>query len=115
MPEPSEGTVVDFLKAWCVTWTSVTDCVDRLPGHRSRLVQELHCQFAGLDFHCLSSALRPELNPVGIHLGYWKQHDYQCLPKDYWQLSEAARRTLRRMRRRPRLITPSGPIFLWQE
>jgi len=29
------------------------------------------------------------------------------LPKDYWELTEAARRTLKRMRRRPRLITTS--------
>jgi len=37
---------------------------------------------------------------------YWKQHELpNVCPKDYHQLSEAARRTLRRMRRRPRLIS----------
>src|SRR5215469_10630600 len=48
----------------------------------------------------------PELNPVEYIWAYWKQH---ALPnvcsKDYWSLNEAARRTLKRMRRRPRLIT----------
>ena len=48
----------------------------------------------------------PELNPVEYIWGYWKQHELpNVCPKDYWQLSEAARRTLHRMRRRPRLIT----------
>jgi hypothetical protein len=48
----------------------------------------------------------PELNPVEYIWSYWKQHELpNVCPKDYWQLSEAARRTLRRMRRRPRLIT----------
>ena len=37
---------------------------------------------------------------------YWKQHELpNVCPKDYWQLSEGARRTLRRLRRRPRLTT----------
>ena len=45
-------------------------------------------------------------NCQGYLWGYWKQHELpNVCPKDYWQLSEAARRTLRRMRRRPRLIT----------
>ena len=37
---------------------------------------------------------------------YWKQHALpNVCPKDYWSLGETARRTLKRMRRRPRLIT----------
>jgi len=37
--------------------------------------------------------------------GHWKQHTLpNVCPKDLWQLSEGARRTLRRLRRRPRLI-----------
>ena len=34
---------------------------------------------------------------------YWKQHE--LCPKDYWELDERARKSLRRMRRKPRLIT----------
>ena len=47
----------------------------------------------------------PELNPVEYLWGYWKHHQLpNVCPKDLWQLSEAARRTLRRLRQRPRLI-----------
>ena len=53
----------------------------------------------------------PELNPV--EWAHWKQHELPTVcPKDYYQLSEAARRTLRRMRRRPRLITAFGNKLL---
>jgi len=48
----------------------------------------------------------PELNPVECLWGYWKHHELPNLcPKDFWQLSEQARKALRRMRRRPRLVT----------
>jgi transposase len=59
----------------------------------------------------------PELNPVEYIWGYWKQHELpNVCPKDYWQLSEAARRTLPRMRRRPRLITAFWKqSSLWSE
>ena len=37
---------------------------------------------------------------------YWKQHELpNVCPKDYGELSERARKALRRMRRKPRLIT----------
>ena len=53
----------------------------------------------------------PELNPVEYIWGYWKQHALpNVCPKDYWTLGETARRTLKRMRRRPRLITA-----FWQQ
>jgi transposase len=53
----------------------------------------------------------PELNPVEYLWAYWKQHELpNVCPQDYWQLSETARRTLRRMRRCPRLITA-----FWQQ
>jgi len=88
--------VVDFLAAWCALGQPLLIGWDRLPGHRSRLVQTtlLVCR---ADFHCLSSTLAPELNPVEYIWVYWSSTSYQCLPKDYWQLSEAARRTLRRI------------------
>jgi transposase len=62
-------------------------------------------------------AYAPELNPVEYIWAYWKQHELpNVCPKDYWQLGEAARRTLRRMRRRPRLITAFWKqAFLWPE
>jgi transposase len=40
----------------------------------------------------------PELNPVEYLWGHWKQHTLpNVCPKDLWQLSEGARRTLRRL------------------
>ena len=51
-------------------------------------------------------AYAPELNPVEYIWAYWKQHELpNVCPKDYWELDERARKTLRRMRRKPRLIT----------
>ena len=47
-----------------------------------------------------------ELNPVEYIWAYWKQHELpNVCPKDYWELDERARKALRRMRRKPRLIT----------
>jgi len=84
-------------------WSPLLIVWDRLPGHRSRLVQEY---IAGLISTAYLPPYAPELNPVEYIWGYWKQHELpNVCPKDYWQLSETARRTLRRMRRRPRLIT----------
>jgi len=99
--------VVDFLKALVrhldqpllIVW-------DRLPGHRSRLVQDYIASLQGWISTAYLPPYAPELNPVEYIWGYWKQHELpNVCPKDYWQLSEAARKTLRRMRRRPRLIT----------
>jgi transposase len=48
----------------------------------------------------------PELNPVEYIWGHLKQHQIANLrPRELWQLSAAARAALRRMRRRPRLVT----------
>ena len=59
----------------------------------------------------------PELNPAEYVWSPWKQHELpNVCPKDYWQLSEGARRTLRRMRRLPRLITAFWKqASLWTE
>ena len=47
----------------------------------------------------------PELNPVEYIWGYWKHHELpNFCPRDFTQLSHQARRALRRMRRRPRLV-----------
>jgi transposase len=98
--------VVDFLEALVrhldqpllVVW-------DRLPAHRSRLVQDYIASSQGWIATAYLPPYAPELNPVEYIWGYWKQHELpNVCPKDYWELNEAARRTLRRMRRRPRLI-----------
>ena len=99
--------VVEFLEALrrhirgplLVVW-------DGLPAHRSRLVRD-HVE--GLQGHIHLERLpayAPELNPVEYIWSYWKQHELaNVCPKDYWQLNEVARSALRRMRRRPRLVT----------
>lgn len=79
---------------------------DRLPAHRSRLVGEFLDSLGGLIAVEYLPPYAPELNPVEYLWGHWKQHELpNVCPKDLWQLSEGARRTLRRLRRRPRLIT----------
>ena len=79
---------------------------DGLPAHRSRLVRDHLASLHGRIELAYLPPYAPELNPVEYIWAHWKQHELpNVCPKDYWQLSEAARRTLRRMRRRPRLIT----------
>ena len=79
---------------------------DRLPAHRSAVVADFVRSLEGrIEIEYLP-AYAPELNPVEYLWGHWKQHELpNVCPKDLWQLSEGARRTLRRLRRRPRLIT----------
>ncbi len=48
----------------------------------------------------------PELNPVAHIWASLKQHDLpHVCPRELWALSAAARAALRRMRRRPTLVT----------
>jgi len=78
---------------------------DRLPTHRSRMVGEFLDQLQGWVATEYLPPYAPELNPVEYLWGHWKQHELpNVCPKDLWQLSEGARRTLRRLRRRPPLI-----------
>jgi len=79
---------------------------DRLPAHRSRIVAEfVRCLEGEIEIEYLP-AYAPELNPVEYLWGHWKHHELPNIcPRDLWQLSEGARRTLRRLRRRPTLIT----------
>jgi len=78
---------------------------DGLPAHRSRLVKEYVAQqHGGIHLERLP-AYAPELNPVEYIWGYCKQHELPNLcPKDFAQLSWAARKALGRMRRRPTLV-----------
>jgi transposase len=79
---------------------------DGLPVHRSRLVKEFVAEQQGrLQLERLP-AYAPELNPVEYLWGYWKQHELPNLcPKTFGELSQHARQALRRMRRRPTLVT----------
>jgi transposase len=79
---------------------------DRLPAHRSRLVGQFLDSLDGRIAIEYLPPYAPELNPVEYLWGHWKHHTLpNVCPKDLWQLSEGARQTLRRLRRRPRLIT----------
>ncbi|MGO9412569.1 MAG: transposase [Spirochaetia bacterium] len=98
--------VVDFLQALVrhihrpliLVW-------DRLPAHRSRMVQDYIATLCGWIHQEYLPSYAPDLNPVEYIWAHWKQHELpNVCAKDYGQLSQAARRTLGRMRRRPRLI-----------
>jgi len=107
-----EGTikspqVVDFLQALLrhipgpllIVW-------DRLSAHKSKLTRDFIEGQGGRLWVEYLPGYAPELNPVEYIWSYWKQHALpNVCPKDYWELGEGARRTLKRMRRRPRLIT----------
>ena len=97
--------LVRYLKSpWWIVW-------DRLPAHRSRLVREFLDSLGGQMVIEYLPPYAGELNPVEYLWGHWKQHTLpNVCPKDLWQLSDGARRTLRRLRRRPRLITA-----FWQQ
>ena len=59
----------------------------------------------GLDANRVSAGLCAELNPVEYLWGYWKQHEPPNVsPRDYWELDDPARRALKRIRRRPRIL-----------
>src|SRR5688572_9891029 len=79
---------------------------DRLPAHRSGLVADYVRYLNGQIVIEYLPAYAPELNPVEYLWGHWKHHELpNVCPKDLWQLNDGARRTLRRLRRRPQLIT----------
>jgi len=79
---------------------------DGLPGHRSVLVRDfVAAQGKRLTLEWLP-AYAPELNPVEHIWGYLKQHELPNLcPRHLGELSSAACAALRRMRRRPTLVT----------
>ena len=78
---------------------------DGLPVHRSSLVRDYVAAHAGRIVLEYLPAYAPELNPVEYIWGYCKQHELpNFCPKDFSQLSQAARRALARMRRRPTLV-----------
>lgn len=79
---------------------------DGLKSHRSRLVKEFVAEQDGRLTLEYLPAYAPELNPVEYLWGYWKQHELpNFCPKTFTELSFHAVRALKRMRRRPKLIT----------
>jgi transposase len=79
---------------------------DRATTHRSKMVGDFVAGQNGRLTLEFLPGYAPELNPVEYLWGYWKHHELPNLcPKDFWQLSEHARQALRRMRRRPSLVT----------
>ena len=67
---------------------------DRLPAHRSRLVGEFLDSLEGQILVEYLPPYAPELNPVEYLWGYWKHHQLpNVCAKDFWQLSDGARRT----------------------
>lgn len=79
---------------------------DGLRSHRSHLVRDFVNKSAGRIEIEFLPAYAPELNPVEYIWGHWKQHEIpNFCPKNLAQLSEHARKALRRMRRRPTLVT----------
>jgi transposase len=78
---------------------------DGLPTHRARLVKEFIATQRGRLVTERLPAYAPELNPVEYIWGYWKDHELpNFCPRDFGQLTYQARRALRRMRQRPRLV-----------
>ena len=102
-----EQEVIHFLKAlgrhiqhpMLIVW-------DRLPAHRSRLGRAfIELSEGPIETEYLPPDA-PALKPAEYLWAYWKQHELpNVCPKDYGELSERARKALRRMRRKPRLIT----------
>jgi transposase len=78
---------------------------DGLPQHRSRLVRNFaEAQGGRLALEFLP-AYAPELNPTEYIFGHLKHHELpNFCAKNLMDLSEHARRALRRMRRRPTLV-----------
>jgi transposase len=104
--------VVDFLTALLRHIPGALTIVwDRLSAHKSHITRQfIASQGDRLQVEYLPG-YAPELNPVEYIWAYWKQHTLpNVCPKDYWSLDETARKTLRRMRRRPRLIAA-----FWQQ
>lgn len=104
--------VIDFLRALMRHLRGPLTIVwDRLSAHKSRKTLNFVAQHPGRLCLEFLPAYAPELNPVEYIWAYWKQHTLPNIcPKTYWSLDETARKTLKRMRRRPRLVAA-----FWQQ
>jgi len=100
------GQVIEFLEHLLRhIGGDLTIIWDGLPVHRSGLVRDfVDAQGGRIQLEYLP-AYAPELNPVEYIWGYCKKHELPNLcPKDFAQLSRAARQALARMRRRTPLV-----------
>ena len=79
---------------------------DGLRSHHSRMVMDFIKGTGGkLEVEFLPG-YAPELNPVEYIWGHLKQHEIPNLcSRNLTELSDYARKSLRRMRRRPTLVT----------
>ena len=79
---------------------------DRLQGHRSKLVRQFaEADEQGIQIEFLP-AYAPELNPVEYLWGYLKNHEIGNLcARQLHEVSDFARRRLKSMQRRPKLVT----------
>ena len=84
---------------------------DGLPAHRSRLVRDfVDAKHKRLDVEFLP-AYAPELNPTEYIWGHLKTHEIpNFCPRTFGELSYHAIKSLKRMRRRPRLI-----VAFWKQ
>jgi transposase len=74
--------------------------------HRDRLIWEFLASKDPLIKLAFLPGYAPELNPVEYIWGHLKKHELPNLcPRDFAQLGYNARLALRRMRRRPTLVT----------
>jgi len=79
---------------------------DRLPAHRSRLVQDYLRTLDNQIQAFYLPAYAPELNPAEYVWSHLKQHELpNFCPRDLWQLSASARSALRSMQRRRTIVT----------
>jgi putative transposase len=79
---------------------------DRSKPHRSRWVKDFVAEQNGAIVLEGLAAYAPELNPVESLWGYCKPHELpNFCPKTFTELSYHAVKALKRMRRRPKLIT----------
>lgn len=79
---------------------------DRLSSHRSGLVRDYLDTLQGRVIIEYLPPYAPELNPVEYIWAYLKQHQLpNVCAKDLWNLGFGARQAMRRMRRKPHLIT----------
>jgi transposase len=79
---------------------------DRLPAHRSKLAGEFLDSLQGQIAVEYLPPYAPELNPMEYLWGYWKHHQLpNVCANELWDLTDRARQTLKRLRRRPRLTT----------
>ena len=63
-------------------WSTVADRVGSFAGTPQPASPGVHCWFAGLDFHCLSSTLRAGTEPRRVYLGLLEAARVaECLPQ----------------------------------